>query len=137
MCVYEAGFAGEERGRVMGGGGVGLLVLRMTATGGACSRDVKRLMMSIMRRVAAVHAAATPEAFFERGQRASEGGLYASAAESWGRAADLKHAHSHALLSMMLIEGRADVPKDCDRAFELAAAGAGMGCAHSKGVLGG
>jgi len=136
VCVYEVGVSGEERGRAMGGGGVGLLVLRMTATGGACGRDVKRMMMSIVRHVAAVHAAATPEAFFERGQRAYDEGLYASAAESWGRAVALKHAHAHALLSTMLFEGRLDVPVDYPRAFELAAAGAGMGCAHSKGALG-
>jgi len=61
VCVYEVGVAGQERLRAFGGGGVGLLVLRMTATGGACGRDVKRLMTSVLRRVAAVHAAATPE----------------------------------------------------------------------------
>jgi len=136
MCVYEVGVAGEERMRAMGGGGVGLLVLRITATGGACGRDVNRLMMCVVRHVAALQAAATPEAFFERGQRESEDGLYASAAESWGRAADLEHAHAHALLSTVLFEGRPGVPKDHTRAFELAAAGAGMGCAHSKGALG-
>jgi len=136
LCVYEVGVAGEQRGRAMGGGGVGLLVLHMTATGGACGRDVKRMMMSVVRRVAAVHAAATPEAFFERGQREYEDGLYASAAESWGRAADLKHAQAQALLSTMLIEGRPDVPVDHQRAFELASAGAGMGCVHCTGVLG-
>jgi hypothetical protein len=36
----------------------------------------------------------------------------------------------------MLIDGRQDVPKDKKRALELAAAGAGMGCTHSKGALG-
>jgi len=136
MCLHELGVAGEERVRAMGGGGVGLLVLRMTGTGGACGRDVKRMMMSVLRHVAAVHAAATPEAFFERGQRASDEGLYASAAESWGRAVDLKHAHAHALLADLLFWGRPDVPIDHQRAFELASAGAGLGCDHSKGVLG-
>jgi len=103
MCMYEVGVAGEERVRAMGGGGVGLLVLRMTATGGACGRDVKQLMMSVVRRVAAVHATATPEG---------------------------------ALLADMLFFGRREVPVDHKRAFVLASAGAGMGCAHSKGVLG-
>jgi len=103
VCVYEVGVAGEERGRAMGGGGVGLLVLRMTAAGGACGRDVKRLMMSLVRRVAAVHAVATPEG---------------------------------AQLADMLFWGSPDVPVDHKRAFELASVGAGMGCAHSKGVLG-
>jgi hypothetical protein len=36
----------------------------------------------------------------------------------------------------MMIEGRQDVAKDEKRAFELATAGAAMGCAHSKGALG-
>jgi len=103
VCVYELGVAGEERVRAMGGGGVGLLVLRMTVTGGAYGRDVKRLMMSIVRHVAAVHAAATPEG---------------------------------AQLADMLFWGKHDVPADHKRAFELASAGASMGCAHSKGVLG-
>ena len=103
VCVHEVGVAGEERWRAMCDGGVGLLVLRMTATGGACGRDVKRLMMSIVRRVAAVNAAATPEG---------------------------------AQLADMLFWGRPDVAIDHKRAFELASAGAGMGCAHSKGVLG-
>jgi len=103
LCVYEVGVAGEERGRAMGGGGVGLLVLRMTAAGGACGRDVKRMMMSVVRRVAAVQAAATPEG---------------------------------AQLADMLFWGRPNVPADHNRAFELASAGAGMGCVHSKGVLG-
>jgi len=103
QCLYEVGVSGEERGRAMGGGGVGLLVLRMTATGGACGRHVKRLMTSVLRRVAAVHAAATPEG---------------------------------AQLADMLFWGRRDVPLDHKRAFELASVGAGIGCAHSKGVLG-
>jgi TPR repeat protein len=103
VCVYEVGVSGEERGRAMGGGGVGLLVLRMTTTGGACGRDLKLLIMSVVRHVAAVHAAATPEG---------------------------------AQLADMLLFGRPDVPIDRKRAFELASAGAGMGCAHSKGVLG-
>jgi len=136
MCVYTSGVVGEERVRAIGGGGVGLLVLRMTAAGGACGRDVKRLMMSVMRRTAAVHAAATPEAFCERGQRECNEGLYANAAASWGRAVDLNHPHAHALLSTMLVEGRPQVPVDCPRAFALASAGADMGCMHSKGVLG-
>ncbi len=58
------------------------------------------------------------------------------AARSWGLAALLAHAESHAFLSSMLLEGRQNVPKDHKRAFELASAGAMFGCAHSKGVLG-
>ncbi len=61
---------------------------------------------------------------------------FSDAAKSWERAVDLKHAHAHALLSIMLIDGKLDVPVGGKRAFELASAGAGMGCAHSKGALG-
>ena len=76
------------------------------------------------------------QSHFEEGQRLYGSQRYSDAANSWGRAVDLKHAQSHALLSHMLAEGRLDVPVDRQRAFELASAGAGMGCAHSKGVLG-
>ena len=101
--MYEVGVAGQDRLRAMGGGGIGLLVLRITVTGGACGRDMKRLMTSVTRHVAAVHAAATLEG---------------------------------ALLADMLFWGRPDLPIDHKRAFELASVGAGMGCAHSKGVIG-
>ena len=61
---------------------------------------------------------------------------YSGAAKSWGQAALLQHGASHAFLSNMLFEGRPGVSKDEKRALELAAFGAAMGCAHSKGVLG-
>ena len=61
---------------------------------------------------------------------------YSDAAKSWGQAALLQHGPSHAFLSQMLYTGRPGVVKDHKRAFELAAAGAALGCAHSKGVLG-
>jgi TPR repeat protein len=133
--VCEEGATREDRMRGVGGGAVGLLALRMVDTGGTCGRDVKRMMTSVVRRVAAVHAAGTPEGIFEQGQHEYYGGSYSSAARSWGRAVDLKHVHAHALLSSMLIQGRPGVPMDSNRAFELASDGAGMGCAHSKGVL--
>jgi TPR repeat protein len=73
---------------------------------------------------------------FQEGQRLYEQQRFSDAAKSWGQAALLQHAASHAFLSDMLYDGRPDVPKDHKRGFELAAAGAGMGCAHSKGMLG-
>jgi len=76
------------------------------------------------------------ESFFEEGQRLYVSQRYSDAANSWGRAVDLKQAHAHVLLADMLFWGKPDVPADHKRAFELASAGAGMGCVHSKGVLG-
>ena len=85
---------------------------------------------------AAVDAAAQAETVFQEGQRLYGEQRFSEAAERWGRAALLQHGPSHAHLSSMLIEGRAGVAVDEKRAFELAAAGAALGCAHSKGALG-
>jgi TPR repeat protein len=76
------------------------------------------------------------EGVFEEGQRLYGQQRFSEAAERWRRAALLQHAPSHAHLSHMLIKGRAGVAVDEERAFEFAAAGAALGCAHSKGVLG-
>jgi TPR repeat protein len=76
------------------------------------------------------------EALFQEGQRLYGEQRFSEVAERWGRAALLQHGPSHAHLSDMLFEGRAGVAKDRKRAFELAKAGAALGCAHSKGALG-
>jgi hypothetical protein len=47
------------------------------------------------------------------------------AAKSWGQAALLQHAPSHAFLSSLHFDGRANVPKDEQRAFECAIGGWG------------
>ncbi len=54
----------------------------------------------------------------------------------WGRVALLQHGPSLVHLSSMLFEDRAGVSRDFVRAFDLVAAGAALGCAHSKGALG-
>jgi uncharacterized protein len=76
------------------------------------------------------------EGVFEEGQRLYGEQRFSEAAERWEQAALLQHGPSHAHLSSMAIEGRAGFPKDMKRAFVLAAAGAALGCAHSKGALG-
>jgi len=76
------------------------------------------------------------ETLFEEGQRLYGEQRYREAAKSWGQAALLQHAPSHAFASSLLYEGRGDVPKDEQRAFEFASCGAALGCAHSKGALG-
>jgi TPR repeat protein len=86
--------------------------------------------------LAARAAAASAEAVFQEGQQLCGERRFSEAAERWGRAALLQHAPSHAHLSDMLVDGRAGVAKDKKRGFELASAGAALGCAHSKGALG-
>jgi TPR repeat protein len=76
------------------------------------------------------------EALFQEGQRLYGEQRFSEAAERWGRAALLQDGPSRAHLSNMLIDGRAGVAVNKKRAFELAAAGAALGCARSKGVLG-
>ncbi len=80
--------------------------------------------------------APSPESLFQEGQRLYGEQGFGEAAERWGRAALQQHGPSHAHLSDMLIQGRPGVAKDDKRGFELAAAGAALGCAHSKGALG-
>jgi hypothetical protein len=76
------------------------------------------------------------EGEFEEGHRLCGEQRFSEAAERWGRAVLLQHAPSHAHLSDILILGRQGVAQDEKRAFELATAGAALGCAHSKGELG-
>jgi hypothetical protein len=76
------------------------------------------------------------EGVFEEGQRLYGEQRFSEAAERWGQAALLLHGPSHAHLSDMLMNGRAGMAKDEKRAFAVAAAGAALGCAHSKGALG-
>jgi hypothetical protein len=73
---------------------------------------------------------------FEMGQRFFAEQRYSDAFYSWGQAALLQHAASHAFISQLLIEGRRFVNKDLKLACRFAQLGAELGCAHSKGVLG-
>jgi TPR repeat protein len=114
-----------------------LLVLRLTRFGGAwrVTYPQHHATCVVSRRHFLVSKNLASH-LFDEGQRLYGSQRFGDAAKSWGQAALLQHAASHALLSTMLIEGRQDVAKDMKRAFELAAAGAAMGCAHSKGALG-
>jgi TPR repeat protein len=76
------------------------------------------------------------ETLFEKGRRLYREQRYWEATESWGQAAILGHAASHAYLSNLLIEGRKFLIKNEKRAFEFASYGAALDCVHSKGVLG-
>jgi hypothetical protein len=50
------------------------------------------------------------DGLFQEGQRLYEQQRYSDAAKSWGQAALLQHAASHAFLSDMLFDCRPDVP---------------------------
>jgi TPR repeat protein len=114
-----------------------LLVLRLMRFGGACRvRYPQHHATCVVSRRHFLVSKNLALSLFDEGRRLYGSQRFSDAAKSWGQAALLHHAHSHALLSEMLIEGRQDVPKDGKRAFELAEAGASMGCAHSKGALG-
>lgn len=81
-------------------------------------------------------AGASAESFFQEGNRLYSQQRYFDAAQSWGHATVLNHATSHAFLSDMLFHGRPAVPKNMQRSFQLAKAGAALDCIHSKAILG-
>jgi TPR repeat protein len=114
-----------------------LLVLRLMRfrSAGRCRHPLPRAACVVSRRHFLV-SKNQADCLFREGQRLYEQQRYSDAAKSWGQAALLQHGASHAFLSDMLFDGRPGVAKDEKRALKLAAAGADMGCAHSKGALG-
>jgi TPR repeat protein len=117
-----------------------LLVLRLMRFRSACRvRHLLHHATCVVSRRHFLVSKNLADGLFQEGQRlwqCPSQHRFSDAAKSWGQAALLRHAASHAFLSSMLFCGRHDVAKDEKRAFELAAAGAAMGCAHSKGMLG-
>ncbi len=114
-----------------------LLVLRLMRFGGACRvRYPQQVATCIVSRRHFLASKSLAPYLFDEGQRLYCSQRFSDAAKCFAHAALLKHAHSHALLSTMLVKGRQDVRKDHKRAFKVASAGASMGCAHSKGALG-
>jgi TPR repeat protein len=114
-----------------------LLVLRLMRFGGAYGvRHPQHHATCVVSRRHFLVSKNLAQCLFDEGQRLYGSQRFGDAARSFAQAALLKHAHAHALLSGMLLEHWKDVPYDVDRAFELASAGASMGCAHSKGALG-
>ena len=119
-----------------------LLVLRMMHFGGVCG--VKYPLRHAACVVSRRHFLLSKDlayGLFQEGQRLYEQQIFSDAVKSWAQAALVQHAASHAFLSNMLIHGfqsdrRPYFAEDVKRAFELAAAGTAMGCAHSKGMLG-
>ncbi len=114
-----------------------LLVLRLMRSRGAYGvRYPLRHATCVVSRRHFLVSKNLADGLFQEGQRLCEQQRFSDAAKSWGQAALLQHTASLAFLSMMMIEGRQDVPWNYKLALELAAAGTTMGCAHSKGALG-
>jgi TPR repeat protein len=117
-----------------------LLVLRLMRFRSACRvRHLLHHATCVVSRRHFLVSKNLADGLFQEGQRLCQcpsQQRFSDAAKRWGKAALLQHAASHAFLSSMLFHGRQDVAKDVKRAFELATAGAAMGCAHSKGMLG-
>jgi TPR repeat protein len=82
--------------------------------------------------VTRIHA----QTLFLQGEHFYKQQLFSDAAKSWGQATMLQHGASHAFLATMMYEGRQGVRKKKVLVFEVASAGAALGCPHSKGVLG-
>jgi TPR repeat protein len=114
-----------------------LLVLRLMLFRGACRvRYPQHHASCVVSRRHFLVSKNLADGLFQEGQRLYEQQRFSDAAKSWVQAALLQHAASHAFLASMLHEGKPDLAKDKQRALELAAAGAAMGCVHSKGALG-
>lgn len=73
--------------------------------------------------------------FFVDGRHLYAQGQFSRAIQSWKLAAVMQDKVSHAIVADMLIGGRPGVPKDPNKAFEIASIGEIMNCVHSMGVL--
>ena len=98
-------------------------------------RDYRKIMDSIMRRVAAGLAAAMRYKAANQAEVLCASGQCAAAAVALKLAVDLGHLPSRALKAWMLIGGREGVAKDLNGAFELVEEGTRLGCHHCQGVM--
>ena len=79
--------------------------------------------------------AVTAQAYFHEGSLQLAHGQACAAARSFQRAIDAGHAESHAALSYMHYGTYKGIPRSNSKVFQLASAGAKMGCIHGKGAL--
>jgi hypothetical protein len=139
--VYDMSLKHAERLGMVGSGLKGKLV-RLLALGvgshfepkrnwGAC----RRMMQSILRRVAAGMAAAVRDNVAKEAKKLCASGQCAAALPSLQQAIDLGHLPSLALKAWMLIKGRESVAQDRKAAVELACRGMGLGCHQCQGVM--
>ena len=92
-------------------------------------------MQSIVRRVAAVLAAAVRDKVGKEAEELCASGQCAAAAVALKLAVDLGHLPSRALMAHMLFEGREGVAEHGNLALALAEEGARLGCHHCQGVI--
>ncbi len=76
------------------------------------------------------------EKYFDKGIDLYKEGKYNIAANIWEELLSLKFHDAYAYLADLLIDGRFEVPKNYDKAFELATEGVALGSKHCLGVLG-
>jgi TPR repeat protein len=135
--VYDTDVGLKQRGALLARAALcELLVLRLMRFRGAYGvRHPLHHVTCVVSRRHFLVSKNLADCLFKEGQRSYEQMRFSEASESWGQAALLQHAPSHAFLSSLLIDGRLGVRDDEKQAFELAQIGAAMGCAHSKGVL--
>jgi hypothetical protein len=129
----------KQRRTLIGRGGLcEALVLRLVCVQDNCSlRCMLHLAKCIIsRRHFLGSKKCLAECLYEDGLLLYEKKQFSSAAKSLGQAALLQHPGSHAILSDMLIDSSKGLAMDEKRAFELASAGAVLGCARSQGLLG-
>jgi len=139
--VYDMSLTHAERVRAVGCGFKGKLV-RLLSLGvgrhfepqrnwGAC----RKMMHSIVRRVAAGLAAAVRDKVAKEAEELCVSGQCAAAVVPLQRAIAFGDFTSRALMAWLLIDGREGVAEDQERGFELAEEGARLGCHHCQGVM--
>jgi len=134
--VYGMAMTPAQRLRAIGAGCMGKVVAGLVfGRGDGRGKAPHKMILDMLRHIAAVCAAATPEGLFEEGGRLYDAGQYQECAAAYKRAAAAGHTHARSRLAELLIAGRQGVRRDESRAFKLAAAGAQIGCMHCIGVL--
>jgi TPR repeat protein len=99
------------------------------------TRACHKMMLSIVRRVAAGLAAAVRDEAAKEAEELCASGQCAAAVVPLQRAIYLGNLPSRAHMAWLLLDGREGVAKDDNRGFDLAEEGARLGCHHCQGVL--
>jgi TPR repeat protein len=139
--VYDMSLTHAERLCAVGCGFKGKLV-RLLSLGFGLHfephrnmRACQQMMQSNARRVASKRMAAVRDEAAKEAEELCASGQCAAAVVPLQRAIDFGDTTSRALKAWLLIWGREGFAKDQKRGFELAEAGARLGCHHCQGVL--